>query len=83
VNTWNKWAFQDKRPFACKQNPKRGERGLALPRLYPHDWATDAARNGTNPFRWQEAGGWSSLAMPRRYVEAAAIANLGMKLSTP
>lgn len=46
-----------------------------------HYWATDAARNGTNPFRLQEAGGWSSLTMPRRYVEAAVIANEGVKLS--
>jgi integrase len=53
--------------------------------LSPHDcrhyWATDAARNGTDPFRLQEAGGWSSLAMPRRYVEAAEVANKGVKLS--
>ncbi len=28
--------------------------------------------------RLQEAGGWSSLAMPRRYVEEAQIANDGM-----
>ena len=46
-----------------------------------HYWATDAARNGTDPFRLQEAGGWSSLAMPRRYVEDAKIANEGVKLS--
>lgn len=53
--------------------------------LSPHDcrhyWATDAARNGTDPFRLQKAGGWSSLAMPRRYVEAAEVANKGVKLS--
>jgi hypothetical protein len=28
----------------------------------------------------QEAGGWSSLAMPRRYIAAAAIANEGVRL---
>jgi hypothetical protein len=28
--------------------------------------------------RLQEAGGWSSLAMPRRYVEESEIANDGM-----
>jgi hypothetical protein len=28
--------------------------------------------------RLQEAGGWSSLAMPRRYVEESEIANEGM-----
>ncbi len=47
-----------------------------------HYWATDAARNGTNAFALRDAGGWSSLAMPGRYVEAAAVANEGVKLST-
>lgn len=46
-----------------------------------HFWATDAARNRTDAFVLQEAGGWSSLAMPRRYVEAAKIANEGVKLT--
>jgi integrase len=45
-----------------------------------HYWATRAARQGTDPFALQEAGGWSSLAMPRRYVESAKIANEGVKL---
>ncbi len=45
-----------------------------------HSWATRAARNGTDPFALQEAGGWNSLAMPRRYVEDAKIANEGVKL---
>ncbi len=45
-----------------------------------HAWATRAARNGTDPFALQEAGGWNSLAMPRRYVEAAKIANEGVIL---
>lgn len=62
-----------------------GEQLLGVSGLSPHDcrhyWATDAARNGTDPFRLQEAGGWSSLAMPRRYVEAAEVANKGVKLS--
>lgn len=52
--------------------------------LSPHDcrhyWATRAARQGTDPFALQEAGGWNSLAMPRRYVETAKIANEGVKL---
>jgi integrase len=50
--------------------------------LSPHDcrhyWATEAARRGIDPLRLQEAGGWASLTMPRRYVERAAIANAGM-----
>ena len=45
-----------------------------------HSWATRAARQGTDPFALQEAGGWNSLAMPRRYVEAARIANEGVHL---
>jgi len=45
-----------------------------------HYWATSAARHGTDPFSLQQAGGWSSLAMPRRYVEDNEIANEGVKL---
>ncbi len=44
-----------------------------------HSWATRAAREKTDAFALQEAGGWNSLAMPRRYVEAARIANEGVK----
>jgi integrase len=57
---------------------------VGTPNLSPHDcrhyWATTASRNGTDPFALQEAGGWSSLTMPRRYVDAARIANEGVKL---
>ena len=45
-----------------------------------HTWATLAARNGTPLERLQDAGGWNSLAMPSRYVEAARIANEGVRL---
>jgi len=45
-----------------------------------HYWATRAARNGTPIDRLQDAGGWSSPAMPLRYVEAAKIANQGVML---
>jgi integrase len=45
-----------------------------------HYWATQAARNGTPIERLKEAGGWSSLAMPARYIEAAKVANEGVKL---
>lgn len=44
-----------------------------------HYWATRAARAGTDAFALQEAGGWTSLAMPRRYVEEAKVANEGIK----
>lgn len=45
-----------------------------------HYWATRAASQGTDPFALRDAGGWSSLAMPSRYVEAATIANERVKL---
>lgn len=45
-----------------------------------HYWATQAARSGTALDRLQDAGGWNSLAMPGRYIEAAKIANQGVKL---
>lgn len=45
-----------------------------------HTWATLAARNGTPLERLKDAGGWASLAMPARYVEAAKIANEGVRL---
>lgn len=77
------------RPMGKRAITKRvrylGQQLLGLQDLSAHDcrhfWATDAARNGTDPFRLQEAGGWSSLAMPRRYVEDAKVANEGVKLS--
>ena len=57
---------------------------LGIEHLSAHDcrhyWATIAAQNGTDPFVLQEAGGWSSLAMPRRYIEDNEIANEGIKL---
>lgn len=44
-----------------------------------HTWATQTAREpGMTLLRLQETGGWSSLAMPRRYIEDAKIANEGM-----
>lgn len=50
---------------------------LGLDGLSAHDcrhfWATSAARNGTDPLALQEAGGWTSLAMPRRYAEGNGI----------
>lgn len=57
---------------------------LGIPVLSAHDgrhsFATRAARNKTDSFALQEAGGWNSLAMPRRYVQAAKIANEGVNL---
>lgn len=45
-----------------------------------HYWATRAARNNTPVDRLQDAGGWNSPAMPLRYVEAAKVANEGVRL---
>lgn len=45
-----------------------------------HYWATQAARSGTALDRLMDAGGWNSLAMPARYIEAAKVANQGVKL---
>lgn len=60
-----------------------GER-IGIRRLSAHDlrhyWATQAARKGTDAFSLRDAGGWNSLAMPGRYVEAASIANEGVIL---
>jgi integrase len=57
-----------------------GER-IGLDGLSAHDcrhyWATFWA-DKVDVLRLQEAGGWSSLAMPRRYVEESEIANEGM-----
>ena len=58
---------------------------IGLLGLSPHDcrhyWATSATRGGTDLRSLQDAGGWKSPAMPMRYVESAAIANQGVKLS--
>lgn len=54
---------------------------LGIDNLSPHDcrhyWATYWAKR-VDILRLQEAGGWASLTMPRRYVERAKIANQGM-----
>lgn len=41
-------------------------------------WSNRVEKLPKGVFSLQEAGGWNSLAMPRRYVEAATIANEGM-----
>ena len=63
---------------------RRVGRRHGIDKLSPHDcrhsWATRAARKGTAAFDLRDAGGWSSLAMPSRYVEQAEIANRGVRL---
>jgi integrase len=55
-----------------------GER-IGVGDLSPHDlrhtWATRAARGSSDPFALRDAGGWSSLSMPSRYVQSNAVAN--------
>ncbi len=57
---------------------------VGLDHLSPHDcrhyWATAATRSGTPIKALQDAGGWSSPAMPLRYAESAEIANEGVTL---
>jgi integrase len=59
-------------------------RAIGLDDLSPHDcrhyWATQAIRSGTDIKSLQDAGGWTSPAMPLRYAESAVIANEGVRL---
>ncbi|MCP4425022.1 MAG: site-specific integrase [Chloroflexi bacterium] len=56
---------------------------LGIWELSPHDlrhtWATRAARN-SNPFVLRDAGGWSNMQTPSRYVERAKVVNEGIQL---
>ena len=57
---------------------------LNIDKLSAHDcrhyWATHAVQQGTDAFALKDAGGWNSIAMPSRYVEAATVANDRVKL---
>lgn len=88
------WVASDRRgrllprPMSERAISKRVEllgAGVEAAGLSPHDcrhyWATSAAAAGTGVFSLRDAGGWSSVAMPARYVEAAAIANEGVLLT--
>lgn len=75
------------RPMSARAISKRvGVLGLDVGAvgLSPHDcrhyWASTAAKAGTGVFSLRDAGGWSSVAMPARYVGAAEIANDGVIL---
>jgi site-specific recombinase XerD len=49
-----------------------------------HHWATYEANHGTQVNRLMDAGGWSSPAMPLRYIQTAQIANEGTaRVKTP
>lgn len=56
---------------------------LGIWELSPHDlrhtWATQAAQN-SNPFVLRDAGGWTNMQTPGRYVERAKVVNKGIEL---
>ncbi|MFO7681518.1 MAG: tyrosine-type recombinase/integrase [Chloroflexota bacterium] len=56
---------------------------LGVWELSPHDlrhtWATWAAK-GSNPFVLRDAGGWTNMQTPSRYVERSKVVNEGIKL---
>jgi integrase len=56
---------------------------LSIWELSPHDlrhtWATRAAKE-SNPFVLRDAGGWTNMQTPSRYVEKARVVNKGIHL---
>lgn len=56
---------------------------LGIWELSPHDlrhtWATRAAK-GSNPFVLRDAGGWTNMQTPSRYVERSKVVNEGIQL---
>ncbi|MCB8976603.1 MAG: site-specific integrase [Ardenticatenaceae bacterium] len=56
---------------------------LGIWELSPHDlrhtWATRAAKS-SSPFVLRDAGGWTNMQTPSRYVERAKVVNEGIKL---
>lgn len=56
---------------------------LGIWELSPHDlrhtWATRAAKE-SNPFVLRDAGGWTNMQTPSRYVERAQVVNEGIQL---
>ncbi len=56
-----------------------GIKGLS-PHDCRHSWATRAARHGTPLERLKQAGGWSNIQTPLRYIKESAIANEGVLL---
>ncbi len=57
---------------------------IGIEHLSPHDcrhfWATSASEAGTDLEQLKQAGGWTSLEMPSRYIKRRAIANERIKL---
>ena len=71
--------------FGVAKRVQQLGRMVGVDNLSPHDlrhsWAVRAAKHKTDAFALRDAGGWSSMAVPGRYVEAAKVANEGIKLS--
>lgn len=71
---------------AITERVRRLGADLGIDGLSAHDcrhywatyWGKRVEKLPKGVFTLQEAGGWNSLAMPRRYVEQAAVANEGM-----
>lgn len=70
--------------FAISKRVRKLGEEIGIEKLSAHDcrhyWATRAVSAGTDAFALRDAGGWSSLAMPSRYVEAATVANERVRL---
>lgn len=66
--------------LAIDENHPNGLQGLS-PHDCRHSWATRAARHGTPLERLRQAGGWSNIQTPLRYIKDSEIANEGVKLS--
>ncbi len=62
---------------------KLGRDILGVWELSPHDlrhtWATQAAKE-SSPFALRDAGGWTNMQTPSRYVERSNVANEGIKI---
>jgi integrase len=60
-----------------------GRNILGIWELSPHDlrhtWATRAAK-GSNPFVLRDAGGWTNMQTPSRYVKRSKVVNEGIRL---
>lgn len=74
---------------AIRQRVRQLGEAIGIEGLSPHDlrhaWATAiagmAAKGKVTVLQLQEMGGWSSLAMPRRYVEKQTVSNAGIDYS--
>jgi integrase len=70
--------------ISIQERVKTLGKAVGIAGLSPHDcrhsWATRAARHGTPLERLKQAGGWSNIQTPLRYIKDSAIANEGVIL---